>query len=443
MLTAEENALLTQTGPETPMGAVFRSYWMPILLAGELEPDGPPQRLKILGEDFIAFRDTDGRVGVVEPRCAHRGANLFFGRNEQCGLRCAYHGWKFNAEGQCVDIPTSDPDIASSLKPKAAIRALKIEEYGDIIWGYFGSGEAPPLPRFEFAELPPEQRFVSKKFQQCNWAQAAEGGLDTAHFSFMHANFKDGARAPLMSSQPGDNEPPAKARYRWLINDSTPRFTILQHDAGLVLGAARTADNDQLYWRITQFMMPNHSLAPNSFFGENNQGNTWVPVTDESCWIFCYAYNTEGPLGEDERARMAKGSGIFATVDEHYVPIRNRENDYLIDRELQRHTNFTGITGISEQDAAIADSQGVISDRTRELLGQTDLGIVRFRQMMLGTTREVAEGNKPHGYETPDAYLVRSGDAMSESGTPLLDVLTERFGDKGGTALGPCSKWSQ
>ena len=434
MLTAQDNDLLTLTGPDQPMGQVFRHYWLPVLLSKELSPDGPPQRLRLLGEDFIAFRDTNGAVGVVEPRCSHRGANLFFGRNEECGIRCVYHGWKFNVRGECVDLPTSESTIASTIKPKAAIRALAVQEYGDLIWVHFGpNASKDSLPIFEFAQLPQEQRFVSKKFQQCNWAQAVEGGIDTAHFSYLHANYADGEKVPLMPQQ-GDNEPPANARYRWLIEDGAPEFTVLQHDAGLVLGAARVADNNQLYWRITQFMMPSHSLAPNSFPGDIHQGNTWVPVDDVSSWIFCYAYHPDRALTTEERDRFAKGGGIFSAVDEHYFPYANRENDYQIDRELQKQGNFTGIRGISEQDAAIADSQGLIADRKRELLGQTDLGVVRFRRMMLDAARTI-EQQSPHGSTAPAAYNIRSGDAMSSADTPFEDVLKERFGSIGGVGV--------
>ena len=438
MLTAEENDTLTRTGADTLMGAVFRRYWQPLLLSRELAADGAPVRMQIMGEDFIAFRDSAGDVGVVEPRCSHRGANLFFGRNEHCGLRCAYHGWKFDVAGRCVDIPTSEPAVAEKLKAKADIRALTGREHGDLVWVHFGeAGDEPPLPALEFAELPAEQRFVSKKFQQCNWAQAVEGGLDTAHFSYLHAGIDGGEKAPLMPGTPGDNEPPATARYRWLIEDGAPRFTVMQHDAGLVLGASRQADDSQRYWRITQFMMPNHSLAPNTFPGELCQGNTWVPVDDHSCWIFCFAYHPDRPLTEEERSRLAAGFGIFAAVDDSYVPIRNRDNDYLIDREVQRSSNFTGITGISEQDAAIADSQGLIADRTRELLGQTDLGIVRFRRMLLDAAKALASGEEPHGVLDPDAYRVRSGDAMAAAHTPLTEVLDARFGAFAGRALVP------
>ncbi len=437
VLTEEENTTLTQTGPGTSMGEVFRSYWLPVLLSRELEIDGPPKRIRILSEDFLAFRDSDGRVGIVEPRCPHRGANLFLGRNESGGLRCAYHGWKFTADGSCADVPTATPSVAEDLKERARIRALQVAEYGDLVWAYWGN-DAPPLPRFEFAELPAEHRFVAKKFQQCNWAQAAEGGLDTAHFSYLHANVHDGERAPLLPSH-GDNEPPATARYRWLIEDGAPRFTVLQHDSGLLLGAARNADDDQLYWRITQFMMPSHSLAPNSFPGDLNQGNSWVPVDDVSCWIFCFAYHTERPLTETERSLLANGFGIFAEVDDDFVPIRNRENDYLIDREAQKHSSFTGIQGVSEQDAAIADSQGLIVDRTRELLGQTDLGVVRFRQLMLNAARALGAGTPPPGATAPNAYMIRSGDAMSSRDADLTAVVEARFGELAGTGVAPYS----
>ena len=207
-----------------------------------------------------------------------------------------------------------------------------------------------------------------------------------------------------------------------------PQFTALEHDAGLVLGAARQTDDDQLYWRITQFLMPNHSLAPGNFPENTNLGNSWVPIDDTSCWIFCYAWRPDRPLTEREREAYASGAGIFSAVDENYVPLRNRDNDYLIDRQLQREESFTGITGISEQDAAIQDSQGLVADRTRELLGQTDLGVVRFRQMMFAAAKEVAAGTAPHGSQAPEAYQLRSGDQMAPGDATLPEVLEARFG---------------
>ena len=440
VLTAEQNETLTRTGPGTPMGDVFRQYWQPAFLSRELEPDGAPKRIRILGEDFIAFRDSDGRVGVVEPRCSHRGAELFFGRNEHCGLRCAYHGWKFDTEGNCVDVPTAPPAVAENIRPKAAIRALTVREWGDCIWVWFGEGEPPGLPEMGFAMVPPSHRFVSKKLQQCNWAQAVEGGIDTAHFSYLHAGMKDGEKVGLhevmgMAVKPGENEPANIASFRWMVEDGAPRFTVQEHRAGFVIGAARHANNDQAYWRMTQFLMPNHSYAPGNFPGFNQLANSWVPIDDESCWIYCYAWNPDREITDRERERFAAGSGLFAEVDENYVPIRRRENDYLIDRDSQRSDSYTGIAGISEQDQAIADSQGVIADRSRELLGQTDLAIVRFRQLVLGAAEQLPNGDLPRGVEHPEAYDVSSGDTVAAPDAALPEVLAERFGEKWGVAL--------
>lgn len=435
MLTAEENVMLTQTSPKTPMGEVFRQYWQPTLLSRELPVnDCPPVRIKILGEDFVAFRDSEGNVGVVSPRCPHRGADLFFGRNEHCGLRCVYHGWKFDVHGNCTEVPNAEVSVAERLKKKASIRALPTREWGDIIWTYMGTGEPPELPQFEFATVPAEHRFVSKKFQQCNWAQACEGGLDTAHFSFLHAGMNNGERVGLHQigmdeeKRKGQNEPPRLARFRWMIEDPAPRFTVIDHDAGLLLCAARKSDSDDSYWRMTQFLMPNHSLAPGNLPEDNNVGNTWVPVDDRSCWIFCFCWNPDRPLTEKEKAAMESGSGIFAEVDEEYVPLRKRENNYLIDRNLQRQDNYTGIKGISEQDQAIADSQGYIANRTDELLVQTDLGVVKFRQAMLKAIDDVRAGRSPHGARTPEAYFVRSGDFISPPTMEIDSVVENRFG---------------
>ena len=442
MLTRVENETLTRTGAGTPMGSVFRSYWMPALLSRELaERDGAPKRVKLLGEDFVAFRDSEGHVGIVEPHCPHRGANLFFGRNEACGIRCVYHGWKFDVHGRCLEMPTLPDDVADRIRPKASIRALEVREWGDVIWAYLGPGDAPPLPQFEFATVPATQRYVSKKFQHCNWAQAVEGGLDTAHFSYLHAGVQNGEKVSLLATAPGattrgENEPPNVASFRWMANDGMPRFTVMQHDAGLVLAAARNTDGDDLYWRVTQFLMPNHSLAPGSWPGGVQLGNTWVPIDDESCWIFCYAWHPDRVLTNDERERWRKGSGIFPAMDDSYVPIRNRGNDYLIDRKRQRESSYTGIEGISEQDAAIADSQGLVVDRTRELLGQTDLGIVRFRQMMLAASQTHAAGGRPHGVDSAEAYTLRSGDTIAPRDAVLIDVLNGRFGEKWGVTKG-------
>lgn len=433
MLSPTDNEKLTLTSAGTPMGRTFRNYWMPALLARELPtPDCPPVRLKLLNEDFVAFRDSTGQVGIVSARCPHRGADLFFGRNEQCGLRCVYHGWKFDRNGQCVDIPNATHEVAETLKPRASIAALSVEEAGDVIWAHF-SESPPPLPDFEFLAVPPEQRFVSKKFQQCNWAQAVEGGLDTSHFSYLHAGIYDGEKASMSDGgkRPtirGQNEPVGQSRMRWLIEDGAPRFTVLDHDAGLLLCAARAADDGETYWRMTQYLLPNHSLTPGNFPENTSLMNTWVPYDEESCWIFCYAWHPDRELSEQERQSYLDGRGLFAEVDDAYMPLRRRENDYLIDREAQRTKSFTGIANISEQDQAIADSQGTIADRTREMLVQTDLGVVRFRAKIFNACDQANNGHDTSGVPSSEAYRVRSGDYVSTPSESIEDVVRARFG---------------
>jgi phenylpropionate dioxygenase-like ring-hydroxylating dioxygenase large terminal subunit len=428
MLTRAQNETLTRTGPGTPMGALFRRFWVPVLLSRELpERDGPPVRVTVMGEELIAFRDSAGEVGLVEPRCPHRGANLFFGRNEDCGIRCAYHGWKFDVRGQCLEMPTMERDAPTyeHVRSRAGIVAYPTREWGECVWAYLGPAEAmPPLPELEFALVDPAHRYVSKKLQECNWAQSAEGAIDTAHFSFLHAPVGDNALATL---PPGYGE-----QVRWMKADGAPRYTVVEHEAGLILGGERRADEGETYWRIAQYLMPNHSLAPGGAAGQTNHGQTWVPIDDTSCWIYSYSWNPDRPLSDGERAAYANGAAIHAQVDDQYVPIRRRANDYLIDRDLQKRESFTGIKGISEQDAAIQDSQGRIHDRTREMLGPTDLGVARFRTLMLGAARDLAVGKAPEAAMDSAAYRVRSGLIVAPSELAFEAVMERRFGHSKG-----------
>jgi phenylpropionate dioxygenase-like ring-hydroxylating dioxygenase large terminal subunit len=324
------------------------------------------------------------------------------------------------------------------LRGEAKLKSYPTKEAGGYVWAYMGPVEhMPPLPDFEFIKLPAAHTFVSKKLQQCNWAQACEGALDTAHFSFLHMSVgeeDDDHQMKIMhqseAAASGD-----KNRVRWMKNDGMPRFTITEHDAGLLMGAARTADNDELYWRLSQFMMPSHALAPSTFPGENYHGQTFVPIDDELCWIYCYTWNPERPLTNMERERFSKGHTVHANVDENYVPYRNRNNDYLIDRDEQKRTSFTGISGVSEQDACVQDSQGFIADRTREMLGPTDLGIVRFRRMILDQAKALmAKGQEPPAASKPESYMIRAGGTVAKASKPLEEVMIARFGNPVGRA---------
>ena len=429
MLSAADNDLLTLTGPDQPMGQYFRRYWQPVALSRELpEPEGPPLRVQLLGEKMIAFRDTRGRVGLVEPVCPHRGADLYYGRNEDCGLRCVFHGWKFGIDGRAMELPNVPPD--SSYQREMRIKAYPTREYGEIVWAYMGPdpwGEKlPEVPRLEFGELPASHRYVTKKRQECNWAQAIEGALDTSHFSFLHMP------APAVPSNANPDAPADEKRLAWIRRDPMPRFSILEHDVGFVVGGARRAEGRDIYWRTTQFALPSHSTTPSTLPGENYFGYTFVPIDDHACWIYTYVWNPERPLTEEERRQLKGGHGVVAEVDEHYIPVRNKGNEYLLDRRDQKHKTFTGVRGVAEQDAMIQESQGAIADRTREHLTATDAAIVRFRRTLMAGARALAQGEEPQAPWRHESYRLRSGSWVAEEGTPFEAIMEERFGDRTG-----------
>lgn len=426
MLSREDNDLLTQTGPGTGMGDYFRRFWQPVALSAELaEPDGPPVRANVLGEELVAFRDTEGRIGLVDAYCPHRRAGMFYGRNEACGLRCVYHGWKFDVTGKAVDLPNVPP--GSRQHDTVRIKAYPTREYGDIVWAWLGPPECmPEVPKLEFGLLPASRRYVTKQLIECNWAQVMEGDLDTSHFSFLHMP------APSVPSNENPDAPADARRLRWIRNDPMPKFQILEHDVGFVVGGARQADEEGIYWRMTQFMLPSHGTGPSTLPGETYFGFTTVPIDDRSAWIYCYAWNPEREIGDEERAKLAKGHGIIAELGPDYVPVRNRGNEFQIDRDEQKHRTFTGVKGLAEQDLMIQQSQGYIVDRTQETLTATDAAVVKFRRTVLAQAKALAAGEEPSAPWQADAFTTRPGSWFATEGMDFEDVLTDRFGDPRG-----------
>jgi hypothetical protein len=268
-----------------------------------------------------------------------------------------------------------------------------------------------------------EHRFVHKRLNECNWAQTMEGDLDTSHFSFLHMP------APNVPSNENPDAPADAQRLRWIRNDPIPQFSILEHEVGFVIGGARRADGEQTYWRMTQYMVPSHGTGPSTLPGETYFGFTLVPIDDYTHWMYTYAWNPERPIVGEERAKLEKGFGIIAAVDANYVGIRNKGNDYLIDREEQRSQTYTGVRGLAEQDAMIQESQGNIADRTQENLTATDAAVVRFRRVVLEGADRVMRGESLVAPTLHDAFKSRPGSWIATEGTPFEDVLVERFGD--------------
>jgi phenylpropionate dioxygenase-like ring-hydroxylating dioxygenase large terminal subunit len=381
MLRQEQNDLLTQTGPGTPMGQMFRSYWIPALLAEELpENECPPVRVKLLSERLLAFRDTEGRYGLIDEFCAHRGVSLWFGRNEECGLRCPYHGWKYDVTGQCIDVP-SEPEESGFAK-KIKLKSYPLVKRGDVLWAYMGPpDQQPPLPEWEFCMVPPEQTFTSKRIQESNWLQAMEGGIDSSHVSFLHRG--DLHHDPLFKGARGN---------QYNLNDSRPVFEVVESPGGLYIGARRNAENGHYYWRITQWVMPSFTMiAPRG--NHSVHGHFWVPIDDENCWTWSFDYHPIRQLTEGERQAMRDGKGIHVKyVPNSYRPLANKDNDYLIDRAAQKAgRTFSGVDGIAMQDASLQESMGPIVDRTRENLVSTDNGIIMARHRLMRAVKALVD----------------------------------------------------
>jgi phthalate 4,5-dioxygenase len=405
MLTREQNELIVRVGPGTPMGNALRAYWLPAVLSEEVEADGAPLRVRLLGEDLLAFRNTAGKVALLAHNCPHRGASLFFGRNEEGGLRCVYHGWKFAADGTCVDMPNEPAE--SDFRKKVRALAYPTRERNGVVWAYLGGGDIPPeLPSLEWNLVPAAQRYITKRVQECNWVQAVEGGIDPSHSGFLHA--------PLHVDLSALS---ARDRYRL---DKRPHFALVETQYGLRLGARRVADPDRFYWSITHFMMPFYN-AFNSGGGDEPQpsvgGFAWVPMDDTTTLAWCFTWNPQRTLRDDEQGdhpRVRTGVHLTPTArlaatsapGGAWRPIANRSNEYLLDREVQRTTRFFGVPGISPQDAAVQESMGQIADRSIEHLGSSDSALIRVRRLWLTAAQDLS--TPPLGVATPESYRVRA-----------------------------------
>ncbi len=409
-MDARENELLTRTGPGTSMGTLFRRFWNPALLSEEIkEPDSPPVRVRLLGQDFVAFRDSSGKVGLLDAQCPHRCAELFFGRNEEGGLRCVYHGWKFDVEGRCVDMPTEDP--TSKLKDEVKARSYPVVERGGMVWAYLGPIDLKPeLPQMEYFELPPGHVYTSKCLMECNHQQALEGSIDTAHLTFLHRSLK-----PTEESY----DALGVANFgKFSDADGVPKFFVADTDYGLRIAARRDADPEHYYWRISQWFMP-HSVFVAADPDSLRRGNIFVPIDDGHCWWYRTRWNPNARFSE-QQIRGFYASGDYAElIPGTFAPVGNRPNDYKIDRADQRTSSFTGIKSAQLQDIAVQESQGQIVDRTKEYLGTTDAAIARCRRKLLQHAKALERGVEPAVTRTPDAYRVTAPTMLLKREVPL------------------------
>jgi phenylpropionate dioxygenase-like ring-hydroxylating dioxygenase large terminal subunit len=415
MLSKDDNELITRIGPGTRMGNLMRQYWVPAMLSSELpHPDSNPVRVLLLGEKLIAFRDNNGQVGLVAHNCPHRGASLFFGRNEEGGLRCVYHGWKFSADGTCVDMPNEPAE--SDFRTKVKATAYPTRERGGIVWAYLGPrNEPPPLPDLE-ANMLPDGEWVAQAVQrECNWLQGLEGDIDTSHLAFLH----HGARTPA-------DYPEGTFGY-YAVKDRAPKYEVVDTEYGSMYAAHRPAGEGKEYWRLAQFLFPFWVMIPSGVLGLQIWTRAWVPMDDEHIMFFSlHAANTFALRGLD---RPTTGGTIpmrmLPNTTDWYGRFRMRQNasnDYEIDRAVQRSgADYTGIQGIHTQDQAVTESMGTTVDRSSEHLGSSDVMVIRVRRRFMAAAAALAEDNiTPPGVDRPEAYRVRGGGAFLSEGADWL-----------------------
>ncbi len=409
MLSKEDNELLCRVGPGTPMGDLLRQYWMPFLPSAQLPaPDCPPKRVRLMGENLVAFRDSDGQVGLLRENCPHRGASLFFGRNEECGLRCPYHGWKFDVEGRCVDMPNEPEE--SDFKYKVRAVSYPCRDVNGVLWTYMGPrNPVPPLPNFEVNTLPADHVATPLlMLEECNWVQALEGDIDSSHIDFVHAKLREDSNA--------------RGTFH---KDKRPRLEVLPTEYGACYtGRRRWKDTDQFWHRITQFIMPFYTMIaasdPNTV-----SCRAWVPLDDDHTMQFSISGRLDRPFTDEERKRFADpfggwGGYVQETSDpfSRYYTKANLHNDYNLDYELQKNELVIGIPFLGNlQDRAMTETMGPIYDRTQEHLGTTDAMVIFVRRQLINAAKALREqGAVPANVEDPNLCRVRPASILLPEG---------------------------
>jgi phthalate 4,5-dioxygenase oxygenase subunit len=407
MLGQNENDLLTRVGAHTPMGELMRRYWIPALLAEEIPaPDCPPVRVRLLGEDLVAFRDSQGRAGLLGEHCAHRGTSLFFGRNEACGLTCIYHGWKYDVDGNVLQTPAEPAN--SDFKKKLRHIAYPCKEAAGIIFTYMGPAAKQALfPRYEWFGLGDDQVCPVKSYLECNYLQGVEGDFDSSHTSFLHNNNLENSES--------------------LKRDGAPILDAEETPYGMRAISIRKAGADRMYVRTSPYIMPSFSIVPGppteAFDEDDIRGfRFWVPIDDKTTWLYILNMRKK-PFTVEERKTLR------SWITAEYRRIRNAANNYLQDREQQRAKSYTGIAAINpaEQDGCATESMGTICDRTKEHLGYSDKTIIALRKMLLRAVGDLAQGKDPphiiHDAKGDDFSRLRSVKGVLPAGTDWHKVM--------------------
>ena len=402
MMTREENQLLTKTRRSTPAGEALRRYWQPVCLAEELPPGASPLRTTILGEDLVLFRDEQGRPGLLGIHCSHRGTDLSYGRVENGGLRCLYHGWLYDVHGRCLEQP-GEPG-GGEHRDNIRHPAYPCKEAGGVIFTYMGPGQPPLLPNYDFLGAAPDHLYVSKIFHECNYLQANEGNIDPVHLSFLHRFLEN--REEKYAGVRGAGE----SHYNLVARNIAPTIEVELVDFGVRIYTVRKLEHGKKYLRVSYFILPNLSAFPGQTGGEGYSVNWHVPIDDAHHWKYTFVYSAKSPLKKDVVGRER------SELTSDYRLVRNESNRYLQDREGMKTYTFAGMgTGFQAHDAFATASQGAIQDRTEENLVSSDKAIIAARKLLEKAIKDVRAGREP-------PHVIR---APEENRFPHLLVLSD------------------
>jgi phthalate 4,5-dioxygenase len=427
MSKATDGYDLTRAGPGTVMGEMMRQYWIPAAASSELKSDGNPMRLMLLGEALIAFRDSSGRVGVLDHQCPHRCASLFLGRNEENGIRCIYHGWKFDVDGRCLEMPNVPPP--QDFKEKVRAKSYKVQECAGLVWVYMGSrAEAPPMPMLEALFVPDQDLTISLLQRECNWLQGLEGDIDTSHFGFLHAGH--------VKAEDFEEGHPA----RHTVANRAPEYKVTETEWGTMYGAYRPEASGKTHWRMAHFCLPFWTQTPNADFADHVVARAWVPMDDTHTMFISIGGRARGANYLSMKLKPG-GAVIPGTEPLDYLPnttdwfgrwrpVQNLSNDWEIDREAQRSNRvYSGIRNIAMQDQAVTESMGPIVDHTKEHLAPSDVMIARTRRRLLTAARGLAEkGTVPPGVDDAEVFRkARGGSFYADEKIDWLDAYQQQL----------------
>ena len=396
-MDSHDNALLTATGPGTAMGRLLRRFWLPAVLSTELaEPDGAPVRVRLLGENLVAFRDSEGQAGLLRESCAHRGASLYYGQNGKGGLRCWYHGWKYDATGALLETPNEPGD---ALKQRVRQPAYPCVEINGAVWTYMGPPQSQPrIPDLEWLLVPRDHVYITKRIQQCHWTQGMEGDIDPSHLAFLHGE----------TISQGGGSSAGHASANWLRASLAPAIEAIPRPNGILYASRREAgDADSYFWRIGQWMLPWFTTIP-AFPGEVPMlGHAWVPRDDQSTAVFSFSWHPRRAVNEVEIARYQTHGATHAILAPgSFIPQRNKSTEYLDPAMRDAPQPWMRITRFQDQDIAATEGIGPTFDRSSEHLVSSDEVIARVRRTLMVAAMELESGGEAPGRDPAD-YRIR------------------------------------